>query len=74
MLSAGIVLMTTPGIQVYQLKRSKNVKHYSHIFHSCTDSTMYRLFGLDYFDSVLMTGDYQADDTKTSGAGFGPVQ
>lgn len=64
MLSAGMVLMTTPGLQVYQLKRSKNVKHYSHIFHSCTDSTMYRLFGLDYFDSVLMTGDYQADDIR----------
>ncbi len=64
MLSAGIVLMTTPGIQVYQLKRSRNVKHYSHIFHSTTDSTMYRLFGLDYFDSVLMTGDYQADDIR----------
>ena len=64
MLSAGIVLMTTPGLQVYQLKRSKNVKHYSHIFHSCTDSTMYRLCGLDYFDSVLMTGDYQADDIR----------
>ena len=64
MLSAGIVLMTTPGLQVYQLKRSKHVKHYSHIFHSCTDSTMYRLFGLDYFDSVLMTGDYQAEDIR----------
>lgn len=64
MLSAGIVLMTTPGLQVYQLKRSKRVKHYSHIFHSCTDSSMYRLFGLDYFDSVLMTGDYQADDIR----------
>ena len=25
---------------------------------------MYRLFGLDYFDSVLMTGDYQADDIR----------
>ena len=64
MLSAGIVLMTTPGLHVYQLKRSKNVKHYSHIFHSCTDSTMYRLFGLDYFDSVLMTGDYQGEDIR----------
>ena len=64
MLSAGIVLMSTPGLQVYQLKRSKNVKHYSHIFHSCTDSTMYRLFGTDYFDSILMTGDYQAEDIR----------
>lgn len=64
MLSAGFVLMSTPGLQVYQLKRSKNVKHYGHIFHSCTDSTMYRLFGTDYFDSILMTGDYQAEDLR----------
>jgi CDP-glycerol glycerophosphotransferase (TagB/SpsB family) len=59
MLSAGVVLMTTPGLQVYQLKRSKNVKHYSHVLHMPNDATTYRLFGLDYFDSVLLTGDYQ---------------
>lgn len=64
MLSAGFVLMTTPGLQVYQLKRSKNVKHYSHIFHSPGDPTMYRLFGIDYFDSILCTGDYQFKDIR----------
>ncbi len=64
MLSAGIVLMTTPGLQVYQLKRSKNVKHYSHILHMPNDATTYRLFGLDFFDSVLLTGDYQATDLR----------
>jgi hypothetical protein len=64
MLSAGFVLMTTPGLQVYQLKRSKNVKHYSHIFHSPGDPTMYRLFGIDYFDSILCTGDYQFADIR----------
>ena len=64
MLSAGIVLMTTPGLQVYQLKRSKNVKHYSHILHMPNDATTYRLFGLDYFDSVLLTGDYQKTDLQ----------
>ena len=64
MLSAGIVLMTTPGLQVYQLKRSKNVKHYSHILHMPNDATTYRLFGLDFFDSVLLTGDYQATDIR----------
>lgn len=64
LLSAGIVLMTTPGLQVYQLKRSKNVKHYSHIFHSPGDPTMYRLFGIDYFDSILCTGDYQFADIR----------
>ncbi len=64
MLSAGIVLMTTPGLQVYQLKRSKNVKHYSHILHMPSDATTYRLFGLDYFDSILLTGDYQKEDIR----------
>ncbi len=65
MLSAGFVLMTTPGLQVYQLKRSKNVKHYSHVLHMPNDATTYRLFGLDYFDSVLLTGDYQKKDIQT---------
>ncbi|MCR5495744.1 MAG: CDP-glycerol glycerophosphotransferase family protein [Treponema sp.] len=64
MLSAGFVLMTTPGLQVYQLKRSKNVKHYSHVLHMPNDATTYRLFGLDYFDSVLLTGDYQKNDIQ----------
>ncbi len=64
MLSAGIVLMTTPGLQVYQLKRSKNVKHYSHVLHMPNDATTYRLFGLDFFDSILLTGDYQATDIR----------
>ncbi len=64
MLSAGFVLMTTPGLQVYQLKRSKRVKHYSHVLHMPNDATTYRLFGLDYFDSVLLTGDYQKEDIR----------
>ena len=63
-LSAEVVLMTTPGLDVYQLKRSKTVKHYSHVNHGPTDVTTYRLFGLDYFDSVLLTGDYQGADIR----------
>ncbi|MCR5290537.1 MAG: CDP-glycerol glycerophosphotransferase family protein [Treponema sp.] len=64
MLSAGFVLMTTPGLQVYQLKRSKHVAHYSHVVHMPNDATTYRLFGLDFFDSVLLTGDYQGEDIR----------
>ena len=64
MLSAGLVLMTTPGLQVYQLKRSKRVKHYAHILHAPSDATMYRLFGIDYFDSVLLSGEYQKEDIR----------
>jgi hypothetical protein len=65
LLQADVVLMTTPGLDVYQLKRSKGVKHYAHILHAPGDATLYRLFGLDYFDSVLLTGDYQAKDIRT---------
>ncbi len=64
MLDAGIFLMTTPGLGVYQLKRSKRVKHYSHVLHMPNDATTYRLFGLDFFDSVLLTGDYQKTDIQ----------
>ena len=64
LLSADFVLMTTPGLQVYQLKRSKKVSHYSHIVHMPNDATTYRLFGLDFFDSVLLTGDYQGRDIR----------
>ncbi|MDR2143797.1 MAG: CDP-glycerol glycerophosphotransferase family protein [Treponema sp.] len=64
LLSAEIVLMTTPGLDVYQLRRSRMVKHYSHVLHAPGDATMYRLFGLDYFDSVLLTGEYQAKDIR----------
>jgi hypothetical protein len=63
-LSAELLVMTTPGLDVYQLKRSKTVGHYAHILHMPSDSAMYRLFSLDYFDSVLLTGDYQADDIR----------
>jgi hypothetical protein len=63
-LNAGIVLMTTPGLDVYQLKRAKTVKHYSHVLHMTSDPASYRLFGLDYFDSVLLTGPYQKRDIR----------
>ena len=65
MLRAGVVLMTTPGLDVYQLKRSKMAGHYAHVLHAPSDATMYRLFGIDYFDSVLLTGDYQAGDIRS---------
>lgn len=64
MLEAGVCLMTTPGLDVYQLKRSKKVGHYSHILHSVDDATGYRLFGIDYFDSVLLSGEYQKDGIR----------
>jgi hypothetical protein len=54
---ADIVLMTTPGLDVLQIKRSKSVKHYCHVTHSAGGADMYKAFGLDYYDSVLVGGD-----------------
>lgn len=50
---ADIVLMTTPGLDVYQLKRSRYVKKYVHFYHSFEDQCFYKLFGVDYYDVLL---------------------
>lgn len=58
-LNADIVLSTTPGLDVYQWKRSKNVKCYVHIPHTVDDLTGYRMFGLDHYDVLLASGPNQ---------------
>ena len=50
---ADIVLMTTPGLDVYQLKRSRYVKRYVHFYHDFSDHCIYKLFGTDYYDTLL---------------------
>lgn len=59
LLDAGVLLSTTPGLDVYQWKRSKNVEWYVHIFHAVDEGTGYRMFGMDYYDAVLLTGGFQ---------------
>ena len=63
-LEADICVMTTPGLGVYQLERSKGVRHYSHILHAVDDTTLYKLFSFDYFDSILLTGEYQKKNIR----------
>ena len=60
MLKANICIMTTPSLQVLQIKRSRFVKHYCHITHSLLPMT-YRTFGVDYFDSVLVANAIQGN-------------
>ena len=59
-LKADILLSTTPGLDVYQWKRSRDVRWYVHVLHAATDPAMYRMFGLDYYDALLLSGEYQA--------------
>ncbi|MBQ4092707.1 MAG: CDP-glycerol glycerophosphotransferase family protein [Firmicutes bacterium] len=63
-LNADILLSTTPGLDVYQWKRSKQVRHYVHIPHAANDITLYRAFGIDYYDAILLSGDYQIEDVR----------
>ena len=65
MLHADILLATTPNLDVYQWKRSKNVKCYVHIPHSAGELASYRMFALDYYDAVLTCGKNQVDLIRT---------
>ncbi len=63
-LNASILLSTTPGLEVYQWKRSKEVDFYVHLPHAASEITLYRMFGIDYYDAVLLSGEYQVDDLR----------
>lgn len=63
-MKATIVLSTTPGLDVYQWKRSKEVDYYVHIPHAASEITLYRMFGIDYYDAILLSGQYQLDDVR----------
>lgn len=63
-LNAAIVLSTTPGLDVYQWKRSRDVQYYVHMKHTGDEIAAYRMFGIDYYDAVLLSGDYQERDIR----------
>ena len=63
-LSASFVLTTTPHLNVFQWKRSKNVAHYCHMVHGAGGALLYRLFSLDYFDSILVPGAVEIPEIR----------
>ena len=58
-MAADICLSTTPGLEVYQWKRSRHVSWYVHVLHAANDPVTYRMFGLDGYDAVMISGEYQ---------------
>lgn len=60
-LIADMVVLTTPGLDVLEIKRSKNVKHYSHVTHAPGCIAGYKAYSVDYYDSVLLGGDGDID-------------
>ncbi len=63
-LNAEIVLSTTPGLEVYQWKRSPKVSWYVHLPHAASEIILYRMFGIDYYDAILLSGKYQEEDVR----------
>ena len=64
MIKADVVLSSTPGLDVYQWKRSRDAKWYAHVLHAADDITKYRMFGVDYYDALLLCGERQAEDIR----------
>lgn len=64
MIEADICLMTTPNLDVFQLKRSKAVKKYVHIVHALNETSLYCLCSLDFYDAVLLNGENQIADIR----------
>lgn len=56
-LNARIVLATTPGLDVYQWKRSKDVDWYVHLTHYIGSGIDYRMFGTAFFDALLLSSN-----------------
>lgn len=63
-IEADICLMTTPNLDVFQLKRSKGVRKYVHITHSSAETSTYCLYSLDFFDAVFLNGEHQIRDIR----------
>ena len=56
-LNAHIVLATTPGLDVFQWKRSKEVDFYAYMTHAIDSGTAYQMFGTHFFDALLFSSD-----------------
>lgn len=63
-LEADALVLTTPGVGVLQIRRSKGVENYIHVLHSVGDIHYYKLFSFDYYDAVICNGDYQVKSLR----------
>lgn len=56
-MTADMLVLTTPGLDVLEIKKNKNVKHYCHVTHAPGCIAGYKAYSVDYYDSVLLGGD-----------------
>ncbi len=63
-MNASICLSTTPGLEVYQWKKSKYTDVYIHIWHSVSSGLLYRMFGTDWYDVLMLPGDFIEENLR----------
>lgn len=63
-LNARICMTTTPGLGVYQWKKSRSTDWYVHLMHGAGDALCYKMFGLDEFDAILAVGRHQEEEIR----------
>lgn len=63
-LEADVFALTTPGIDVLQIRRSAGVKKYVHIVHAAGDIHTYKFYSFDYYDAFYCAGPAQAKSLR----------
>ena len=63
-LQADLFVLTTPGIDVLQIRRSAGVKKYIHIVHAVGDIHTYKFYSFDYYDAVYCSGPGQVKSLR----------
>lgn len=65
-LEAPVMLSTTPNIgsEGYPMPRPVGVKNLVHVFHALVDVSCYRKGSLDFYDSVLLVGEHEAESIR----------
>lgn len=64
-LEADVFVLTTPGIDVLQIRRSAGVKKYVHIVHAAGDIHTYKFYSFDYYDAVYCAGPAQVKSLRS---------
>lgn len=58
-IKARVLVSTTPNLDVYMWKRSKEVRVYAHLFHAPTGVDFYEKYALSFYDVILTVGPFQ---------------
>ena len=57
-----VLVSTTPGLDVYMWKRSKNVNRYVHLFHAPTSVAFYEKYALSFYDDILTVSPFHREE------------